>query len=301
MTHMPLFSYPASVVLVDDDPEFCNQVQIFLQDSHYSSCLMSNSREEIEKNRPKYTVLENILRKEVIIESEEESYETYPLNLSVKNLRGLSNNREKYNQISVLIVDYEMPGLNGIEFCRLFSESTDQPVKKILLTGTADDQVAIEAFNEGIIDKFLKKKEKNLSWSLIQNLKECTEQFFTEFTKKMTIFSGFEKNQFISDPAFITEFKTILDRNGIIEYYALDSYGSFLLKTNTGTFKILATYLPEQIDALLETEDFDTLPLEILDKIKKHELVFYPPSPEGFTEKRLENWSDFIFPAQKIQ
>ena len=53
-----------------------------------------------------------------------------------------------------------MPPMKGIDLCR---ELAGYPVKKIMLTGEANEKFAVGAFNEGTIDGFLSKKEENFS------------------------------------------------------------------------------------------------------------------------------------------
>ena len=59
------------------------------------------------------------------------------------DLRAISRtlfNPNRFDEVSVVVVNYDMPGINGVEFCR---ELGDHPVKKLLFTGTADERVAV--------------------------------------------------------------------------------------------------------------------------------------------------------------
>ncbi len=56
----------------------------------------------------------------------------------------------------VIISDYRMPGMNGIEFLRRASEIAPDSIR-IILTGYADTDVAVSAINEGHIYKFITK------------------------------------------------------------------------------------------------------------------------------------------------
>ena len=57
------------------------------------------------------------------------------------------------NSYDCLIVDLDMPGMNGIEFlCRV--KETDPDTVRMMLTGTADMSTAIQAVNEGSIFQF---------------------------------------------------------------------------------------------------------------------------------------------------
>jgi response regulator RpfG family c-di-GMP phosphodiesterase len=71
-----------------------------------------------------------------------------------------------HNDFAVVVSDYNMPEMKGIEFLSLVKEN--QPnVVRILLTGNAELQMAIDAVNEGNIFRFLTKPCSN---ELLQNV-----------------------------------------------------------------------------------------------------------------------------------
>ncbi len=57
---------------------------------------------------------------------------------------------------AVVVSDMRMPGMDGIQFLRRLSESSPEAVK-IMLTGNADQQTAMDAVNQGNIFRFLTK------------------------------------------------------------------------------------------------------------------------------------------------
>lgn len=65
----------------------------------------------------------------------------------------------RFHLTGVLIVDYMMPGMNGLELLRRLGAC---PSRRVLLTGQADADVAVEAFNSGLIQKFIPKSTPNL-------------------------------------------------------------------------------------------------------------------------------------------
>ncbi len=62
----------------------------------------------------------------------------------------------KKNNYSVIVADYHMPGMNGVEFLAKTKVIAPRTVR-ILFTGKADLNVAISAVNEGHVFKFLSK------------------------------------------------------------------------------------------------------------------------------------------------
>lgn len=57
---------------------------------------------------------------------------------------------------AVVIADYRMPGMNGVQFLTRVMEEAPDTVR-MMLTGTADMQVAMEAINQGNIFRFMTK------------------------------------------------------------------------------------------------------------------------------------------------
>jgi DNA-binding NtrC family response regulator len=57
---------------------------------------------------------------------------------------------------SVILCDKHMPGMDGVEFLRQASERFPASIR-VMLTGDADSQTAIDAVNRGNIQRFLLK------------------------------------------------------------------------------------------------------------------------------------------------
>ena len=55
---------------------------------------------------------------------------------------------KRFAMKTVVVVDYSMPNMNGLEVCKALE---DLPLKFIMLTGKAEPETAIEAFNDGLI------------------------------------------------------------------------------------------------------------------------------------------------------
>ncbi|MFK7914231.1 MAG: response regulator [Pseudomonadales bacterium] len=68
----------------------------------------------------------------------------------------LLGDRTKTKVFSVVVCDYLMPRMDGLEF---FSRIKGLGVSRILLTGAADEKLAVDAFNEGLIDYFVLKSD----------------------------------------------------------------------------------------------------------------------------------------------
>jgi len=66
----------------------------------------------------------------------------------------------KDNPIQLVITDYNMPGMNGVEFLKLVRERNPSAMR-MMLTGDPDPQIIIRSINEGEVYRFIKKPWDN--------------------------------------------------------------------------------------------------------------------------------------------
>ncbi|MEG8946190.1 HD domain-containing phosphohydrolase [Rosettibacter firmus] len=81
---------------------------------------------------------------------------------------------EKQNNFAVVISDYKMPNMDGNEFLKIVKNLTPDTVR-IMLTGYAEINIAIEAVNEGNVFRFLTKPCN--TDILIKSVKTAIEQY----------------------------------------------------------------------------------------------------------------------------
>jgi CheY-like chemotaxis protein len=177
---------------------------------------------------------------------DEEADEVY-YSVDFKSIKALSDDLEQEKRVSVVVVDYEMPLMDGLTFCKKLS---GLPVLKIMLTGHADLKIAIDAFNQGIIDRFL---VKDTPIDVIAESVACMQQRFFE-KQSYPLLSYLSSNDLspINTLGYQQHFKAILSQYSMSAYYLLDSNGSYLFISDQGKpwywMVILPTQLAEYID-----------------------------------------------------
>src|SRR6185369_10734710 len=118
------------------------------------------------------------------------------LRLQLSELRSVIDDRSRQQRVSVAVVDYDMPKMTGVEFCRAIR---DLPVKTILLTGKAGLETAISAFNEGVIDCFLQKQDANVSSALRREIKRLQEEYFEDISNPIKCALALQRAHFGED------------------------------------------------------------------------------------------------------
>ncbi len=155
---------------------------------------------------------------------------------------------ERFKQVSTVIIDYNMPGINGLEVC---AKIENPHIQKILFTGAADENLAVKAFNEGLIQGFIRKHDPQVTGQLEKMIQRAQEKFFLSISKiYMTAVTSDPEKTFLLQPSFIELFTKIVQENSITEYYLRNFSGHFLFLNAHGNPSALFTFKGEIIDML---------------------------------------------------
>jgi len=156
----PLFHRPGTVVFLDDDPDYLEMLALVLP-RHWHIRLFLRPPDCIAHllQEPPFWEADAWNQQQLIALWREGK----PLIPQI--LAYWSRYTERYALSRVCVVDYSMPGMDGLQ---VLSELADWPGARVLLTGQADEQVAVRAFNRGLIDQFIPKQTQDISRRLIE-------------------------------------------------------------------------------------------------------------------------------------
>ena len=221
---VPLFYFPTTWVCVDDNKKLLNTMSIILEE-HARVKLFSSAKECLAF----FSTYQSVLSEYSFLRSvkDDEGYgvlEHTPLDFNVKTLVDIANNSRRFDDISVLIVDYNMPEMTGYELAKAIKPS----IKKILLTGDAHDKIVIDGFNNKLIDRVVQKADVSMEETLITYLEELSLQYFQKISSPILSALEAENKLPLSDPAFVSFFNGFYSEYKIKEYYLIDKQGSFL-------------------------------------------------------------------------
>lgn len=152
-------------------------------------------------------------------------------------------NSVRFAEPSVVVIDYSMPQMNGLDLC---SRITNPYVKKVLLTGVADEKIAIKALNTELIDFYISKSESTLSQELYRIISHLKDRYFQDiygWTKDIRIR---KLVPYLYNNEFADYFEDICERLNIVEHYPLETPWGFLLISSDGKLFHLAIAINEE-------------------------------------------------------
>jgi CheY-like chemotaxis protein len=201
---IPVYYFPTVLVAVDDSQRFLKYLSFYLPED-LKVDIFHDPLAALQQLTTHYSKV-NL---PAVLQIDPES--NHAINIDLTQILELLYDSDRFNVVSTLLIDYAMPGMNGIEFCEKLHQHPMAKLKKIMLTGEADQNAAIRAFNKGILDKFLLKNEENLNTLIQSTVKEMQVEFFETLTEPLVSTFMAEPDYCLENPDFIKEFNQILD------------------------------------------------------------------------------------------
>ncbi|HGF0868156.1 TPA: response regulator, partial [Legionella pneumophila] len=243
------FYHPIKVIFLDDnrafldalDLEFGEKFNILtLTSSDMAFHLIDNDSQDVTQSIFK-------LMNDVNLDTTNDRV----IGFDVSKMLNLIYDKARFEHAPLLVVDYQMPVINGIEFCKKIKE---KKIFKIMLTAEADKDTAISAFNNGLIDKFILKTSENLYPEITLAVDDLTQRYFRELTKN--IVNAYENSisDLFGNELYQQLFASVLLQAQAVEYYLVDNSGSvlFLDKDAKPTWLIIrhVKELSDQLDLM---------------------------------------------------
>lgn len=299
MKALPLFYYPCQWLLVDDDPVLLNCMAHFLS-AHGNVKSFSSAREclnYLDNYQPNF--IEKTFLKS---ESNDENFGLLKhthINFDVTDLLKIASNPQRHNEISAMIIDYNMPEMNGLSLAETLKYL---PIRKILLTGAADDKIAISGLNNHLIHCFIRKGEATTADLVLHHLNDLTYQYFQQLTAPLLSLIETEKTLPLTDPVFITFFQNFCEKNHIVEYYLIDKQGSFLCIDSNNQKSCLVVHTAQDIDNWVVTYSAaEQLPSDLLQLVQsKQKIPFFGVGKEAW-QVAPEQWTEHFHDARVLE
>ena len=246
MKILPLYFYPTTKIFVDDDSSLLQILKVYLsQKYHLVKTFNTVTASKDFFNKYKNSNKNNSLLKIDMDDEYVGTVQRTPINFDVTKISKIAEENDRHEEVSIAVLDYNMPEANGLQ---LSKEIFDMPMSKILLTGKATQDDIIAAFNESLIDKYLKKGEENFIDNLELAFDELSKKYFERKTRPLLNYLQTENLLPLSDELFIDFFNIYMDKNDVSEYYLIDKQGSFLTINRAGQRQYLVVFTEDNLN-----------------------------------------------------
>lgn len=298
-SRIPCFYHPTTTLLVDDSNRFLNNIALTLEKTlPYKLCndpvkTLSDLQGNVFNTLPS-----EIISSDLTSENYGTFTEKYPLSLNISKLHQAIYDPSRFAQVSVIVVDYVMPKMNGLEFCEQLEGTA---IKKILLTGEADEMIAVRAFNNGLIDKFIVKSEPEMNEMLVTSIRQLQKRNFQELSELIIKGLPVEPGSCILDPNFIIFFDKLCQDLEITDYYLIDTSGSFLLLNREGTVTWLIIKNEEEMEEFTSYAIDTNASTAVIEALNKREKTIYFNKLQDYIHLTGTQWEKVLYPIQKLE
>jgi CheY-like chemotaxis protein len=204
---------------------------------------------------------------------------------------------DRFSRISTIITDYSMAGMNGVE---LSASVMDPNIQKILLTAIADEMVAINAFNDGLINRFMKKEQVDFEGEIKRNVSKSVRQYFRIHTEDISKNLSVYGKTHLRDPIFANFFSSICEGKDYVEYYMLDTLGGYLFLDAEGNPSFLCVLTEPEISRVVDIAiESGEVAQDILEALQSREYMLVSHNCSGQLPP-LEEWRNYLRPARRL-
>lgn len=202
---------------------------------------------------------------------------------------------ERFDETAVVVVDYQMPEMSGIEFC---SRLKNKNIYKVLLTGHTDDSLGIDALNKGIIHQFVRKHDSNLAEKLKGVIRLGQRHFFAQATARTL--KTLEGDSIFWDPVYLDLVERVCKQLNVVEYYLIDTQGSLLLFDDLGKEYTLFIASDNQLDSLAYIATEIGAPEDVIKSFKNRTKIFCKYTEDGKVWPDAILWQNYLHKAKVV-
>lgn len=293
---IPTCYFPSTALFIDDSRDFLLNFVLHLDEGLAYRMFDSpfDALDCIHKKRCEFEMLNQNLSDNTDAKNCLLTNQT--INLNLATIHTEIYNPRRFSEISVVVVDYAMPGIDGLEFCRKIADTN---IKKILLTGKADEKMAIEAFNDGLIHRFVQKGDPHAAELITKCIYELQWQYFQGMSEIIGRMLSVSSPCCLNDKKFIEFFQQLRKEKGIVECYLADNSGSFMLLDDDAAVSCLIVKNESDLRFYHDLARDNGADKRVLGQLAKGEKIPCLGPANGLSLEGLD-WETCLIPAQVL-
>ena len=291
---MPIcFYHPITIVFLDDNQSFLDSLKMSLVSQGGDQFKFFTSQNAVINyiNDHQENLTTSILN--IIDKNEVDLINDHVVGFDISSIYQIACNKARFSVVGVAVIDYEMPGENGLIVCQKLNRIA---VRKLLLTAMDDQATVIQAFNDEVVDKYLRKQSSTLPEQIMHSIEFLKQRYFAKLSHTLVECLGGRLVSLWQNLKYQALFNEIKNQANAIEYYLLDSFGSYLfLDAQANPYWLVirsAAELAEQAQ-LLSSMDADPSMVQLIAEQKQ--LLFFLSAEEQ--RRPITQWKNFIFDA----
>lgn len=200
------------------------------------------------------------------------------------------NNLQRFRRISVVIVDLAMPAIDGLSLC---AEIEDPRIKKVLMTGAGEEQLAVNAFNDGFIDRFVPKNRATTLDMVVDYAVELQREYFLDQQRALQESLSLSAPPLLEDPAVSEHFAMLRKQHRFLEHYLVGEPPGFIFLTAQGAMHRLIVLSDAEVGEQVEYASRHHAPDDVIEALSSRSRI-------GYFYERAEHYADEPYPWREF-
>lgn len=289
------FYHPTTIVLVDDNQTFLDSLDLDLNIEYGYRTFTQPEEALAYLNQP--PALPPLADRCFVLDYHAANGPTIQLDLNI--LEQEVTRVERFQRNAVLIVDYAMPSMDGLELC---AQLTDPYLMKAMLTGVADEKIAVAAFNAGLIHRFVPKHDVMSTHNISRFVAELQIAHFHQHSARLRSNLAINPPEFLVDEQIADFVHQLMRRERLVEYYLVAEPDGLLLLDSAGTMLRLIVLDEQAMDAQLAYAQAHQAPDAVLQLLaKRQRLCYFWDRPENYFGEEQYPWAEHLLKVNPIQ
>nr|WP_315253765.1 hypothetical protein [uncultured Duganella sp.] len=285
--HLPVYAHPTLTVLIDDSDSFLRSLS-FQLDPMLANKTFHDTVEALHWLRA--SAPDSSVPLHVNFDMQNLPADQCNVTLELERIYRIAEQRERFAIPSVLVVDYSMPQMNGLEFCEAVAHL---PCKKILFTGAADEKVAVSAFNRGLIDRYIKKSDDHALDILEMEIATMQDCYFDSRSDTLREMVALHDYRFLTDPALAEVVRELKRTMGFVEHYIFPNPTGILFLDQHGKPTLMVIETEQSMQSQYEIARDSDAPRSLLKALVERRVLTFFSDPFGdgmYTSAKAQNW-----------
>lgn len=285
--HLPVYAHPTLTVLVDDSDSFLRSLS-FQLDPMLANKTFHDTTEALHWLRA--SAPDSAVPLHVNFDMQNLPADQCSVTLELERIYRIAEQRQRFATPSVLVVDYSMPQMNGLEFCAAVAHL---PCKKILFTGAADEKVAVSAFNRGLIDRYIKKSDDHALDILEMEIATMQDCYFDNRSDILREMVALHDYRFLTDPALAEVVRELKRGMGFVEHYIFPNPTGIVFLDQHGKATLMVIETEQSMQSQYEIARDSEAPRALLQALLERRLLTFFSDPCGdgmYTSAMTESW-----------
>lgn len=296
--HLPVYAHPTLTVLVDDSDSFLRSLS-FQLDPMLANKTFHDTTQALQWLRA--SAPDSSVPLHVNFDMQNLPADQCNVALDLERIYRIAERPQRFATPSVLVVDYSMPQMNGLEFCAAVAHL---PCKKILFTGAADEKIAVSAFNRGLIDRYIKKSDDHALDLLEMEVLALQERFFDSRSDTLREMVALHDYRFLTDPALAEVVRELKRTLGFVEHYIFPNPTGILFLDQQGKATLMVIETEASMQAQYEIARDSDAPRSLLEALMERRVLTFFSDPFGdgmYSERVREAWHRYCQPPRICQ